>query len=107
MIVLYDDGGGITQQSVDYFRAKQHCLGMVLDVHISFYRTFPMEITGANAVMLLSGVNCGYSGEGTEGSISILRMLGLRNQTIIEVVRLKRNVKISFRGGQPQLEGAT
>jgi len=89
-IVLTDEGEGVTQHSLDHLKEWlriYHDLQLV-ELHIdSKGRTFNTEIFGIlpgnsygrtdpdSCVILLSGLNCGYGGEGPHGLKTALEWL--------------------------------
>lgn len=73
--ILHDGGHKITQKSLEFFRGNIGKIGEVLRVCIDADREFNMEIVGKKGVMLLSGVPCGYWGEGPHGAVQILSTL--------------------------------
>ena len=95
--VLHDDGGGVTQSSLKYFRRHVRKIGQCFEVNIDQDRLFSMEIQGNNGVLLLSGCNCGYGGEGPHGTLEVLRTLGVKGAD--NEVFHKRQVRIDLRRG--------
>jgi len=93
--VLHDDGGGVTARSLAYFRRNGQRLGRVLEVIIDRDRLFSMEIHGSEGLMLLSGCNCGYGGEGPNGNLEILKALGVEG--VEDMIFHERHVKIDLR----------
>jgi len=77
-IIYHDEGGGVTEDSIEFFDKLKGKFGDVLDIHINQNRQYTMEIVGTHAVCLLSGVNCGYGGTGPHGTLRILEKLGVR-----------------------------
>lgn len=94
-VVLHDRGAGVTELSLQYFRRNVHRLGRVFEVNIDRDRAFSMEIRGTRGVMLLSGCNCGYGGEGPHGSVEVLRLLGVEG--VENDVFHNRHVKLDLR----------
>lgn len=94
-IVLHDKGAGVTKLSLQYFKKHVHRLGQVFEVNIDQDRAFHMEIKGTSGVMLLSGCNCGYGGEGPHGSVEILKLLGVKGVEFL--VFGERHVKVDLR----------
>ncbi len=90
---LKDDGGGITRESLEFWNQHKGDIGKILTVDVSDEGlhtedrksesgiTYPVEyntlITGTQGTILLSGCNCGYGGEGPNGTAKILAELGL------------------------------
>ena len=93
MPYLKDDGGGITERSLKFWNENKSKIGKVTHVEVSEEGlqtedrksesgiTYPVEyntmITGTQGSILLSGCNCGYGGEGPNGTAKILAELGL------------------------------
>ena len=75
--VWQDGGHGITNKSLRYFDSLKGKLGAIHKIHIDGDRQMSMEIEAINGVVLLSGVNCGYGGEGPHGTLTILEKLGI------------------------------
>ena len=84
--VWQDGGHGITSKSLRYFDSLKGKLGRIDDVHIDKRRTMSMEITCERGVVLLSGCNCGYGGEGPHGSIEILKKMGVEETLTTRVI---------------------
>lgn len=89
---LKDDGGGVTRTSLDFWHKNKDKLGLIIGIEASAEAlhkenrterglTYPIEynviIHGYNGDMLLSGCNCGYGGEGPNGTAKILAELGV------------------------------
>jgi hypothetical protein len=90
---LKDEGGGITRESLEFWNRHKHDIGNILTVDVSAEGlqtedrksesgyTYPVEynmmVTGTQGTILLSGCNCGYGGEGPNGTAKILAELGL------------------------------
>ena len=92
----YDDGGGITVRSLEFWHENKHRIGEVLSLEASLeplrtadgelrttmtdltgFEEWNVEIKGENGSIFLSGCNCGYGGEGPNGTAKILAELGL------------------------------
>ena len=79
--VYHDDGDGVTEVSLDYFKTLKGKLGVIDSISIDADRLFTMEIRSHTVrdyeviITLLSGVSCGYRGTGPRGSQSIIEML--------------------------------
>lgn len=92
MTIFMDDGGGVTSESIKYFRDIIPNLQEIIKVEVSFEalrrvavfdvlqfwtKEYTMILTDmSHNEMWLSGVNCSYGGEGPNGSYVILRELG-------------------------------
>lgn len=82
-MIWHDDGYGITQTSLAFFRERRECIGSIVGVTMladpsedGGWTTYPFRIIGEDAEIWLSGCNSGYGGEGPHGSITILKELG-------------------------------
>ena len=79
--VYHDDGDGVTEVSLDYFKTLKGKLGVIDSISIDADRLFTMEIRSHTVrdyeviITLLSGVSCGYRGTGPTGSQQIIEML--------------------------------
>ena len=79
--VYHDDGDGVTEVSLDYFKTLKGKLGVIDSISIDADRLFTMEIRSHTVrdyeviITLLSGVSCGYRGTGPRGSQRIIEML--------------------------------
>ena len=79
--VYHDDGDGVTEVSLDYFKTLKGKLGDIDSISIDADRLFTMEIRSHTVrdyeviITLLSGVSCGYRGTGPRGSQRIIEML--------------------------------
>ena len=79
--VYHDDGDGVTEVSLDYFKTLKGKLGVIDSISIDADRLFTMEIRSHTVrdyeviITLLSGVSCGYRGTGPTGSQRIIEML--------------------------------
>lgn len=102
MIVLHDSGGGVTQESLEFFQRNYRRIGEIRAVNIDQHRDFSMEIVGVDGIMLLSGCNCGYGGEGPHGSVAILETLKVLNEETRSLVFSSSVVHIRY-----QSNGAT
>ncbi len=86
-IELKDRGGGITAESLDFFRRNRGVLGKIESVRCSFNGSgtiYNTVIVGITAIMHLSGLNCGYGGEGPHGLYTLLKELGLESRGFSE-----------------------
>ena len=93
--VWQDGGHGITNKSLRYFDSLKGKLGRIDNIYIDRWRAMSMEINCENGIVLLSGVNCGYGGEGPHGSIEILKRLGVDPSFTTKVIT--GNLSISMR----------
>jgi len=92
-MILKDSGGGITRESLEFWNQNKSKIGLPIRLEASFEGlhtedrktdsgiTYPVEyncvIHGYLGDILLSGCNCGYGGEGPNGTARILAELGL------------------------------
>ena len=90
---LRDNGGGITRESLEFWNKNKNSIGKVTHVEVSAEGLYLEDRTGENGItypveynfiafgecgaILLSGCNCGYGGEGPNGTAKILAELGL------------------------------
>lgn len=90
MKIYKDQGHGITRMSLDFWREKRNLIGRTIkvecdlipihkevDPETSMALEWSLKITGTKGIILLSGCNCGYGGEGPHGTAIILRELGI------------------------------
>lgn len=74
----FDNGSGVTADSLEYYRDNRHRLGQVVEARVHFPGTggpYPYCMELADDVgnhMWLSGVTAGYAGEGPRGAVEIL-----------------------------------
>jgi len=101
-----DNGYGITQNSLDYWHENKHLIGDVKYLACSFNPLlvdteitkdsiispleYTLKIVGTNGVIFLSGCNCGYGGEGPNGTRKILEELGINHDKAMELIYQKR-----------------
>ncbi len=81
IIVHHDEGGGITQRSLDYWKEIVQPEWRVHQVSCRQSGMFTTEVVCFDSdhnliVVLLSGMNCGYSGEGPRGLLTLLEDCG-------------------------------
>jgi len=84
-MIIKDGGHGITQKSLALWNARKKDIGKVTSVK-SFFENIDETghntvITGEKGEMWLSGCNCGYGGEGPNGTREILVELGVDDET--------------------------
>ena len=98
-----DDGGGITERSLSFWKQKKDYIGRVVKVEahqdclyrekqysgpgIEHFLEWNLRITGSKGSILLSGCNCGYGGEGPNGTRRILMELGIEYSKAEELMR--------------------
>jgi len=100
--ILHDTGGGVTKESLDFWDKVKNLYDVQwLDIYITFGRHFSFEIFGIDnksnesVILLLSGCNCGYGGEGPHGSLKIVKEL---NPTIDEnLIFGNKNIHLDLR----------
>lgn len=74
----FDDGLGVTADSIAYYREHRHRLGAVVAAEVSFpglsgHYPFCFELRDARGNrMFLSGLAAGYPGEGPRGAMQVL-----------------------------------
>ena len=98
---LFDDGGGITADSRNFFRDNRHKLGEIVEAQVFFpgsagpspYSCILGDADGNK--MWLSGVAAGYAGEGPRVAMEILVEVGFAAEQARDVfvrtpVRLQR-----------------
>lgn len=100
--IFTDDGGGITQRSLEYFDTLKGKLGRIIDININSDRNFCWEIFCDAGWVMLSGVNSGYGGQGPHGSETLLGLLGFKSTepddaVILASIFTKKNIKINCR----------
>jgi len=106
--VLHDNGGGITQESTKHFaRAIQGVKPIQVTIHNAGEFTFELYGTkGFDAIVVLeSGFNSGYGGEGPHGSFEALKLLGVP-KIVAEEVFHHQSLIIDFRSGTPTFRKA-
>jgi len=114
LAVFKDDGGGITERSMQYFRKIRPRLGKMIKAVASFeplrqeikhgtVEDAPYDFLADYNLILtdekgnevwLSGCNCSYSGTGCWGTFEVLREVGLLPEDIrfedTEIPKMKR-----------------
>ena len=79
--VYYDDGGGVTQRSLEFWKLLRVPSWKIHQVTCKNTGIFTTEVVCFDRqhnliVVLLSGLNCGYGGEGPHGLITLLEDCG-------------------------------
>ncbi len=88
-MILKDKGNGVTEESLDFFRAHRENLGKIVKVEMINCRKkkYPLRLTDNNGNEIwLSGCDSGYEGEGPLGTFKVLKelgLLGVAGQTLI------------------------
>ena len=97
--IFTDDGGGMTQRTLEYFDTLKGNLGRIIEIHIDSDRNFSWEIFCDAGWVLLSGVSSGYGGEGPHGSLKILDLLGFKksDEEILKKIFTDEHIKIDCR----------
>lgn len=95
--VYHDEGAGVTQMSVEYFKKLKGKLGKIIDIRVDSDREFSMEMYCDAGYVLLSGVNCGYGGTGPHGTVEILKMIGFKPEMYERIVFENQSVRINCR----------
>jgi hypothetical protein len=107
----YDNGGGVTRKSLEYWKQEKHRIGAVLKVEAAFEplekvpatyngdgafnsvihytKDYNVQITGTDGVIMLSGCNSGYGGEGPNGTRAILEELGISHEEAVSLMTQK------------------
>jgi len=113
-MIITDEGGGITQESLKLFESWKGKFGEIIWLHVNRsddYNAplFSCEIHGMDNTMLLSGCNCGYGGEGPTGTIKILNMIFDANTPVMPTkqrdlfarqIKTKESYHMQFSWGQ-------
>lgn len=109
-MMLRDSGHGITEQSLQFWHENKDKIGRVEALEASFEPLmidvdddetgifeWNVEIRGSGGSIFLSGCNCGYGGEGPNGTATILAELGV---PIDEARRLmcQKHIDLRFTG---------
>ncbi len=111
-----DEGHGITVKSLEFWDQHKLLIGEVTHVAGSFEPLafvpipdpsditlapleYNLKIYGLYGTILLSGCNCGYSGEGPNGTRKILEELGIDHDKAVELAHRKRFVTEIGMGG--------
>jgi len=91
-VYLKDSGYGVTRDSLKFWNEHKNSIGKITHMVVSEKELFSEHITengvtylvdyncmifGTNGAIILSGCNCGYGGEGPNGTAKILAELGL------------------------------
>ena len=100
--IFTDNGGGMTQRSLEYFDTLKGKLGRIIEININSKRNFCWEIFCDAGWVMLSGINSGYGGQGPNGSETILKLLGFKSTepedaAILASIFKKENIRINCR----------
>ena len=98
--VYHDEGGGITQLSLDYWRDIVQSDWRVHQVTCKQSGIFTTEVVCFDSdhnliVVLLSGMNCGYAGEGPHGLLTLLEECGYQVTDLMKQYVFERSY-VSF-----------
>ena len=102
MKVYHDEGYGVTDTSVEYFKKLKGHLGRIEAIYLDADRTYSMQIeswqgkyqTGIEPITtLLSGVNSGYGGTGPTGTIKIIDLIIHENSNRSDVHYVLNNIR--------------
>lgn len=94
MKVYHDEGYGVTDTSVEYFKELKGRLGRIEAIYLDADRTYSMQIESRlktklhedyPITTLLSGVNSGYGGTGPTGTIKIIDLIITENTSRLDV----------------------
>jgi len=103
-VYLKDNGHGITDDSLKFWKEHKNSIGKVTHVEVAEEGllledrtengiTYPIEYNfvafGRNGAIFLSGCNCGYLGTGPHGTAKILVELGLDKNKAERVIGQK------------------
>lgn len=83
--IYRDNGSGVTEESLRFWRNVKRKVGKVKlliceekwDEENRSWREYNTRIVGENGEVWLSGLNCGYGGEGPHGLLRLLVELGV------------------------------
>jgi hypothetical protein len=86
MIYLRDPGHGITRESLEFFNRHRKQLGVIREVSCNARDPtgYSVRIVGDMGEMQLSGLNCGYGGEGPHGLYEVLTSIGAESRRFWE-----------------------
>ena len=109
MKVYHDGGDGITEVSKKHF-AKYFKNLAPIELTVRKHGHFTFELYGlakneerTPVIILESGFNCGYGGEGPSGTIWALEQLGMEKQESEEIVSIFNLIMVDFRSGKPRV----
>lgn len=83
-MIWHDNGYGITQDSLAFFRQYRGVIGDILAVHMlahhddgaGGYVKYRLRVKGADGEVWLSGCDAGYSSDASKATVRVLRELG-------------------------------
>jgi len=105
--IYRDEGHGITRTSLAFWDQNKHQVGRIMRVVVAdviervtspagYASEYSMIIYGSTGMIILSGCNCGYGGEGPNGTAKILVELGM---SVDEARRMMYEKRIDYRLG--------
>ena len=108
IMVIHDFGHGVTRQSTEQFEKYISDI-QPIEVNVRNHGEFTFELFGVtrdnqkSVIILESGFNCGYGGEGPHGTADALKKLGVDDADLKEIF-VRDNLTFDFRSGKPKLE---
>ena len=111
MKVFHDGGDGITEISRKHFARhfkKLSPVELIVRKHGNFtFELYGIEKVGKTSepqsiILLESGFNCGYGGEGPRGTMWALEQLGMGKQETERIVPMFSLIIVDFRSGRPK-----
>jgi hypothetical protein len=84
--IFTDNGFGITEESIKYFKSLEGKLGQIFQINLDQHRNFAVEIQCSAGTVLLSGLSCGYGGTGPNGMLDVMTMIGLKSEEYKEKI---------------------
>jgi hypothetical protein len=101
----FDNGLGVTADSLAYYRDHRHELGLIIAAEVSFpglsdHYPYCFELRDDRGNrMFLSGLTAGYVGEGPRGAMEVLAEVGF---SAVEAQRVMHDRQVILRqGGWP------
>ena len=107
MKIYHDGGHGVTETSKTHF--KTYSKGVVpTEVNVRATGTFTFEFLGTRSdgetiLILESGFNCGYRGEGPHGTLWALERVGLSRDEIAEIIFTHNFFAVDFTYDTPRI----
>ena len=106
--VLHDGGDGVTEVSKKHFtKYIKYFVPVELTVRKHGYFTFELfgiSKSGEGTLILESGFNCGYGGEGPHGALWAIEKLGRVTTQLKRLITSCNLVVIDFRGDEPKVD---
>ncbi len=79
-MIYLDNGYGVSEKSLAFFREHKHLVGEIESIKMIPYTNteiiYPFKVVGDVGEIWLSGCTAGYGGEGPRATIDILKELG-------------------------------